>query len=152
MALSLAIHVLFAVIWVGGMFFAYVCLRPVAAQQLEPPQRLRLWVGVFRRFFPVVWLAWPLVVATGYGMVAKLGGMGAVPLFVHVMNGLGLVMVAIFLYVFFLPWKALSAAVGEERWPDGATALARIRQAVAVNTLIGLVVVMVASGGRFLVL
>ena len=29
-ALALALHVLGAVVWVGGMFAAYVCLRPAA--------------------------------------------------------------------------------------------------------------------------
>ena len=47
MALALALHVIAAVIWVGGMLFAHMMLRPVAAAQLEPPQRLTLWVGVF---------------------------------------------------------------------------------------------------------
>ncbi|NTV95532.1 MAG: hypothetical protein HGA75_08965, partial [Thiobacillus sp.] len=40
-------HVLATVVWVGGMFFAHQCLRPVVLAQLEPPQRLRLWDGVF---------------------------------------------------------------------------------------------------------
>ena len=46
MALLIAVHTLSAVVWVGGMFFAWMCLRPVAAQQLEPPARLRLWAAV----------------------------------------------------------------------------------------------------------
>jgi len=55
--LTLILHVLSVIIWVGGMFFAYMCLRPIAASQLEPPVRLQLWVGVFGKFFPFVWLA-----------------------------------------------------------------------------------------------
>ena len=39
--LLLFLHVAGVVVWVGGMFFAYVCLRPEAASQLEPPPRLR---------------------------------------------------------------------------------------------------------------
>ena len=34
----------------GGMFFAYVCLRPVAASLLEPPARLKLWSGSLSAF------------------------------------------------------------------------------------------------------
>ena len=52
-AAALAIHLLLALLWVGGMFFAYLVLRPVAATELEPPQRLPLWRGVFSRFFPL---------------------------------------------------------------------------------------------------
>jgi uncharacterized membrane protein len=38
---ALAVHIFGAVIWVGGMFAIYVCLRP-ALGTLDPPQRLRL--------------------------------------------------------------------------------------------------------------
>jgi len=40
-AVALAVHIFGAVIWVGGMFAIYVCLRP-ALGTLDPPQRLRL--------------------------------------------------------------------------------------------------------------
>lgn len=51
MVLALVLHSLAAAVWVGGMFFAYMALRP-AAGALEPPQRLTLWRGTFDRFFP----------------------------------------------------------------------------------------------------
>ena len=35
MNLTLLLHVLSIVVWVGGMFFAYMALRPVAASVLE---------------------------------------------------------------------------------------------------------------------
>ncbi len=46
-----ALHLLAAVVWVGGMFFAWMILRPAAVDILEPPARLRLWLSVFKRFF-----------------------------------------------------------------------------------------------------
>ncbi|HEY6898714.1 MAG TPA: hypothetical protein VI279_15765, partial [Rhodocyclaceae bacterium] len=61
--LFLFLHVASVVVWVGGMFFAYMCLRPAAVELLEPPQRLRLWLGVFDRFFRWVWLAVALILA-----------------------------------------------------------------------------------------
>ncbi|PIU17095.1 MAG: hypothetical protein COT19_02630, partial [Gallionellales bacterium CG08_land_8_20_14_0_20_59_87] len=45
------IHLLAVLVWVGGMFLAYVVLRPAAVEVLQPPQRLQLWDSVFRRFF-----------------------------------------------------------------------------------------------------
>jgi uncharacterized membrane protein len=54
MAFGIAIHALAAVLWVGGMFFAYMVLRP-SAGPLEAPVRLQLWDRVFSRFFPWVW-------------------------------------------------------------------------------------------------
>ena len=38
---ALALHIFGAVVWVGGMFAIYVCLRP-ALDALEPPPRIRL--------------------------------------------------------------------------------------------------------------
>src|SRR5680860_621195 len=57
-----------AVVWVGGMFFAYVVLRP-AAGALAPETRLELWHRVFGRFFPWVWLSIVVLLASGYGMI-----------------------------------------------------------------------------------
>src|ERR1043166_717450 len=51
-ALALALHILGAVVWVGGMFAAYMCLRP-AAGPLEPPARLKLWRAFFGKIFPL---------------------------------------------------------------------------------------------------
>ena len=64
-SIAIALHTLSAALWVGGMFFAYQILRPVAAGQLEPPARLRLWSAVFSRFFPWVWLFVLLLPLTG---------------------------------------------------------------------------------------
>ena len=45
MTIALFLHLLSDVIWIGGMFLAYVAVRPAALEVLEPPQRLRLWAG-----------------------------------------------------------------------------------------------------------
>ncbi|MGD2083621.1 MAG: CopD family protein [Chromatiales bacterium] len=139
------LHVLAVVIWVGGMFFAYMALRPVAAGLLEPPTRLGLWVGVFGRFFPWVWASVALILATGLWMIATaFGGVGAAPVYVHLMYALGLVMMALFLFVFFVPYRRLRRAVAAQDWPAGGRHLAVIRRVVGTNTLLGLVVVAVA--------
>ena len=57
MRFAAAMHVLTAVIWVGGLFFAYFVLRPVAANMLETHDRLNLWRKVLRRFFHFVWVS-----------------------------------------------------------------------------------------------
>ena len=150
-SLLLLLHVISVVLWVGGMFFAHVCLRPIAADKLEPPLRLNLWVGVFGRFFPVVWAAVIILLITGYMMIFSIWqSMAVAPLYVHIMQGLGIVMMMIFMHVFFSPYKKLKAAVAEENWPEGAKFLAQIRQLVGVNIILGLLLIGVASGGRYL--
>src|SRR5450759_3173801 len=98
--LALTFHVLGAVVWVGGMFAAYVCLRP-AAGPLEGPQRLRLWRNFFAKFFPWVWVSVLLLLASGYWMlVTSFGGVSHAPLYINLMQALGLIMVALFLWLF----------------------------------------------------
>lgn len=151
MGYAVLLHVLGVVVWVGGMFFAYNALRPVAAAQLEPPARLTLWVGVFGKFFPWVWGSILTILATGLWIIFSVfGGMSNVGLHVHIMFGLGIVMMLIFFHVFFAPYKRLKKAVDAQDWPAGGKALAQIRVLVGVNTVIGLITVAAASGGRYL--
>ena len=150
-SLSLTLHLLSAVIWVGGMIFAYQFLRPVAAQQLEPPQRLQLWVGVFGRFFPVVWTAIILLPLTGYYMLFDYWGSFAnTPVYVHIMNGVGTLMILIYMHVFFAPYKRLRAAVAIQDWPAAGKQLNMIRKLVGVNATLGLIVIITAGLGRCL--
>ena len=69
------LHVLGVTVWVGGMFFAYMALRPAAAQVLDPPQRLPLWSETLGRFFRWVWVAVALILASGVHMMVTLGGL-----------------------------------------------------------------------------
>ena len=151
MALMHALHVFSAVIWVGGMFFAYVVLRPVAASLLEPPQRLALWAGVFGRFFPWVFASIAVLLASGYWMVLFFyGGFDAVGMHVHLMIWTGYLMMLLFLHVFFAPFRHLKRAVAAADWQAGARSLAQIRVLVGVNLMLGATVVAIATGGRYL--
>jgi uncharacterized membrane protein len=151
MGIALLLHLLAAVVWVGGMFFAYVALRPVAAAQLEPPARLTLWAGVFKAFFPWVFAAIVTLLLTGYWMVLSFfGGFDEVGMHVHLMIWAGYVMMLLFFHVFFAPFKRLKRAVAAADWPAGAKSLAQIRVLIGINLSIGLVVVAIASGGRYL--
>jgi uncharacterized membrane protein len=148
-ALAFALHVLSAVIWVGGMFAIYVCLRPALAT-LDPPQRLRLMRVTFQKFFPWVWAAILLLLASGYWMLFMVfGGFAAAGLHVHLMQGIGWLMIALFVWLFHGPWLAFKRAVDAENWPSAGASLDRIRKIIAVNLPLGLLVVLVAAGGAF---
>lgn len=133
------LHVLATIVWVGGMFFAHMALRPAALATLEPPQRLALWRAVFGRFFPWVWACVITLVLTGQGIVLGMGGMGAVPVQVHVMAGIGYLMAIIFAFIFFVPFAGMKKAVTGQDWPAASAALNRIRPLVGVNLTLGLV-------------
>ncbi len=149
MSIAITIHLLCAIIWIGGMFFAYVALRPVAASQLEPPQRLNLWAATFRRFFPWVWVAVLALPLSGYWMVGTMGGFGAVGMHIHIMNGLGLLMVLLYIHLFFAHYRPLLLHVAAGDWPGAGKSLAGIRKIIAVNLSLGLIVATVAGYGRY---
>jgi uncharacterized membrane protein len=131
------------------MFFAYVVLRPSAAA-LDAPARLELWAKVFQRFFPWVWASVIALLATGFGMVIwGFGGFGAVPPFVHAMLGLGLLMTAIFLYLYFGLWQVYARAVAAKDWKLAGAKLGSIRRVVGVNLTLGIATVLIGAGGRF---
>jgi uncharacterized membrane protein len=137
----LAVHVLCAVIWVGGMFFAYVVLRP-SLSVLEPIQRIALHTQVFRRFFLVVWHVMPLILVSGFAVLFGFyGGPASVGWNVQLMMLLGLIMSAVFLLIVFGPYARF------RRTTDRTTAAAcidRIRKLIGVNLVLGIVTVVVA--------
>lgn len=145
MTIALFLHVISAVIWVGGMFLAYLCVRPAAVEALEPPQRLKLWAGIFRRFFPWVWAAVVLILLSGFYM---LGEMGAMPPYVIAMTLIGIIMSAIFLHIYFAPFGRLKKAVAAEDWKTGGAALNQIRILVGVNLTLGILNIAIAILGR----
>ncbi len=150
MSILIALHAVSAVIWVGGMAFAFFALRPVAAQRLGNQRRLSLWLQVLQRFFLMVWASVVLLFVTGYGMVFEVyGGFDRTGLHVHLMHGLALVMAALFIYVWFGPYRRLGRAVTSKEWTAGGAALAAIRRTVAVNLSLGIVVVVLGSAGRY---
>ena len=148
-AIALALHILGAVVWVGGMFAAYVCLRP-AAGALETPQRLRLWRGFFQKFFPWVWLSVLLLLVSGYWLVfMTYGGFSKLPLHVNLMQGNGWLMILLYAWLFHGPWLALKRSVIAENWTGAGVSLNRIRQIIAINLPLGLIVVVIGASGRF---
>ena len=149
MPIAIALHALAAVLWVGGMFFAYMVLRPSAAP-LEPPARLELWHRVFSRFFPWVWASVAVLLASGFGMISLyFGGFAAVPPFVNIMMGLGLLMTALYIYLYFALWQRYQRAVAAKDWKDAGAKLGRIRHVVAVNLALGIATVLIGAGGQF---
>ena len=144
---ALTLHVLAAMICIGGMFFAYVMLRP-ALGTLDTEVRLRLWLRVFGNFFPWVWACIVTLLASGFLLISLTGGFAATSLRVYSMMGIAILMMAIFKFVHVAPYRHLLRGVEEEKWEVAGFALATIRQLVAVNLGLGLLTVIVAISAR----
>ena len=137
----LAVHVLCAVIWVGGMFFAYVVLRPSLAV-LEPIQRIALHTQVFRRFFLVVWHVMPLILVSGFAALFGLnGGPASAAWNINLMMLLGLIMSAVFLLIVFGPYVRFRRTTDRT---IAAASIGQIRNLIMVNLVLGIVTVIAA--------
>ena len=148
-SVSLILHTLSAVVWVGGMFFAHQVLRP-AAVMLEPGPRLMLWSRVLGRFFAWVFAAIVLLLLTGYAMVFGLyAGFAGIGLHVQLMQGIGILMVLLFLHLYFAPWRRFRTAVARQDWAEGGRQLGQIRTIVTINLVLGVIVVAIGSSGRY---
>jgi len=150
MFLMKLIHILATVVWVGGMFFAYVVLRPTAAEILQPPERLRLWDKAFSRFFNWVWLSIFLILVSGFYMIYLFGGFSHLPLYINLMLLMGLIMLAIFVYVYFKCYVLFNRLVSKQEWPAAGGVLGTIRKLVGLNLSIGLLTIVMGTVGRYL--
>ena len=136
-ALAQFIHILAVVLWIGGIVFMDGFLAPAlrrAMTQAEP--RARLLYVLFRNFFAAIWGAGAALVVTGYGMVWLRGGFGALSPAQWVMVILGSAMVVLALYIFFVPFLRMRAAVLRADWGAACTQAAQIRLLSTVNIVL----------------
>ena len=142
---ALILHLFSVVVWIGGMFFAYNILRP-ACVDIATPVRIRLWVASLRGFFKWVWLAVIILPTSGTAIALKTyGHMNAAPWPIHAMLAIGVLMIALFIYAYFGPWRLLVKSLYHSDWPDADLALKRIRQVVAMNLHLGLFTIALAA-------
>ncbi len=149
-ALMLFLHLVAIVIWIGGMFLMHFAVRPACVAHLDPPQRLPLLAEILRRFFNWVAVAVLVILASGIAIIIVAGGFSAVHPSVHLMFGIGIVMIAVFAHIRLAPYPRLQAAVVMRDWPAAAASLDRIRKEVAFNLVLGVATVAIATLGRVL--
>ena len=153
-----AVHLLAVIVWVGGMFFMLMCLRPAVHEVLEAPARVRLMHATLRRFLRIVGLAvavavlrqrrgddrhWPGAIARAAGLAFNM------PLDWYAMVALFFVMLAVFLHVRLALFPRVERAVTAEAWPDGAARRsAAIRWEVAINLVLGIFIVVIGAARR----
>ena len=124
-----AIHLLCVVLWVGGMAFLLLTLRP-SASAIDPSARLVLQGAVFRRFFRTIWQVMPMAIVSGLLLLILLYSHQKMPWEVMVMQTGGVLMAAIFIGMVLVPNKRFQAKL--------AAGTATAEDAVPVRRLIWL--------------
>lgn len=151
LALLFTLHILSALIWVGGMFFAHMALRPTVATVLQPPERLTLLVGVFARFFVWVKISIVLLFISGFWLIHIYGNFAKAGWHVHLMLLIAVIMTIIFGVIYAGSYKSLRYAVSLQQWPAAGAAMATVRRLVGINLILGLITVAIGMSGRFLI-
>ena len=143
------LHVLSIIVWVGGMVFVHFFLYP-AVVRLEPPAQLRLMHDVLGRYFRAVLVASLLTLASGVWMLGRVakqvvqsGGSFEMSMAWIIMSVLGVAMVANFMHTRFVLYKRFDRSVAAAKWTEGGVALAQIRNWVAINLGLGVLVLLV---------
>lgn len=138
------LHLIAGIVWMGGMTFMLLALRPAALASLEAQPRARLMGEVWKRFYLLVLLAIVLLFTTGTHLytatfrAAKLAtGQGSVPLGWNIMLVLGITMMLIFGHIYFAGFKKYKRAVAASEWPVAAKAAGLMHTMTMINFTLG---------------
>ncbi|MCG2633381.1 MAG: hypothetical protein J4A00_00440 [Gammaproteobacteria bacterium] len=149
-AVVLGIHLLAAMFWVGGLLFAYLIVRPAVQGIIDPETRFQLWLTLFSRFLPMVWVAIGVLFGSGLWLTyAVYGGFGGVGPAIHTMIVSGVLMTLLFAYLFVVLYPGLRRSVVITDFAAAAGYLAGIRRIVAINSLLGLFTVCLGAVARY---
>ncbi len=138
------LHLIAGIVWLGGMTFMLVALRPAVMAQMQPQPRARLMAMVWGRFFPVVFGAIVVLFTTGTNLyttafrsIKAATGSGSVPLGWNLMLGAGLAMMLIFDHIFFAGYRKFKRALARDDWSMVAAASAQVQRFMVVNFALG---------------
>lgn len=148
--IAISLHAVAAMLWVGGIFFAYRVLRP-SAMMLEPTERVQLWQKVFRRFFVWVWMFIGLIVISGYWLIMKdFGGLEQTPLYLKVMSGIGWLMVIVFAWLFFGPYAKFNIRIEQYELAEAGQIMnGQMRPLIALNLMLGTIEFIIGATGAY---
>lgn len=138
------LHLVAGIVWMGGMTFMLVALRPAAFATMEPQPRARLILEVWRRFFAVVLGAIVVLFITGTNLyttafrAAKAAtGEGSVPLGWNLMLIAGITMMLIFGHIYFAGFRKYRRALDAGEWPKVGAMATQIHILMLTNFTLG---------------
>lgn len=123
-------------LWMGGMGFVLLAMRPAARATLQAPARPQLVLLSLQRFFVLVWASIATILITGLILLLQVG-LARAPIGWHVMFGIGLLMMAVFAHLFFAPFRRARRAAAAQDWPAVGSALDSIHPLVVLNFTLG---------------
>ena len=138
------LHLISAIVWMGGMTFMLFALRPAVTALMEPQPRASLMGEVWRRFFAIVAVAAVVLFASGthlytsaFKAAKAAGGTGSVPLGWNLMLIFGMLMILLFGHIYFAGFRKFKRAVAAAEWPAAAKSAGQIQRLVVINFALG---------------
>ncbi|MDE5443126.1 hypothetical protein GWG65_17015 [Bradyrhizobium sp. CSA207] len=149
MAAALAIHILAAIIWLGGLFLLCVVLQP-SVRPLDPATALSLWHRVLSRFLVWGWISLVLILTTGITMVfLEFGGFANIPSIHRANMVIGIPAIALYGYLYFAPWQRFRRALSSNGLMATEGSIRQVRILMATILALGLVASVVSAGARY---
>jgi uncharacterized membrane protein len=150
MTIVFPLHVLAAIVLLGGLFFASVVFRPIVSG-LDVEIASSLWQRMLSRFFSWGWASLVIILATGIGMVfLKFGGFSGVPMIHRANMAIGIPAIALFGYIYFGPWRRYRRTMSRDEWTAAQKEFTRVRVGMAIVLVLGLVASVVSAVGRYI--
>lgn len=151
MTVVLPLHILATIILFGSLFLLCVVLQP-SAPSMEKAIALSFWHRILSRFF--VWgsLSMMLILITGIAIVfLKFGGPAGIPRIHRANMMIGIPAIALFWYLYLVPWREFRRAVASSDWTDAEKSIRRVRITMAIILTLGLIASAVSVVGRYYV-
>jgi len=149
--LNVWLHIVAAVIWIGGMLFLSLIAVPVL-RQVEPPLlRMNLFRAMARRFRGLVWICIAILVLTGIGNVLFYGNTfpgSAYMKVLYIKLGLVAILVGLSLLQDFVIGPRAGRALSRDGLPPTETDRFMVTLAPWVgrfNLLLGVVILVLAA-------
>ncbi len=125
------LHIFFAILWIGGMVYSLLFLKPSLKELPNEDQRHRLLRSVFSKFFPAVWLSILVLFITGMGLWhGYRRDFSENPLF-HTKLFLFALMILVFTYIYFFLFRK--------------NKLSQIPNLILVNLLFGIFILLIIT-------
>lgn len=148
-SVAIALHVMAAFVWLGGMFYASVALALTTGAR-EPLKIAPHVARELRRFFPVLCLCAAILLASSIYLV--LDGLRAPhhsPAFVKLMLARDLFMVALVLLAWFFAYPRLRHGIEQAEVRLVRSGLNRMLLVGLINLILGAIVFFVVMTGSF---
>lgn len=147
-AVCLVLHMLAAIVWVGGVFFVRAILLP-ALSGWDNGERFAALGLILPAFFRSIWGAVVVLLLTGYGVLlfGYSDGLGGGGVHVDIMQAVGWVLIFAFVYLDFGPFRLFLRAKEAGDTERALSKLQELQTGLSLTLALGVLTAIVGVSG-----